>query len=107
MGIKEILSKLTNMNKPQYDKITPDEMELQSYMREEQRDNIKKQLAYYRMKKNKEIIIGNTFVDQARAIHGNKSILDAEDVFNKRGTNMFCQPATILGQGMQKKRRRR
>ena len=95
--IKKFLSNRREaMNGEQHEKISADEMELESYLREERRDELKKVLAHYRLKKNKEILIGNTFVDQAREIHGNKGILDTENVFNKR-ENMFAQRNTILG----------
>ena len=98
MTIIDTLKKFLNMNKfkgEQYEKISADEMELQSYLNEERRDELRKLLAYYRLKKNKEILIGNTFADQAREIHGNKGILETDNVFNKRD-NMFAQKNTIL-----------
>jgi len=98
MTIIDTLKKFLNMNKfkgEQYEKISADEMELQSYLNEERRDELRKLLAYYRIKKNKEILIGNTFADQAREIHGNKGILETDNVFNKRD-NMFAQKNTIL-----------
>ena len=85
-----------------YEKISADEMELRSYQREEQRDELRKVLAHYRLKKNREIILGNTFVDQAREIHGNRGFLEADNVFNKQ-ENMFNHPSTILNAGGCKK----
>ena len=54
--------------------LTPNEVELLSYKKEEYRDNIKKELARYRKKKDKEMWGGSGILD-----HGN--ILRAKNVF--------------------------
>ena len=102
MAILDTLKKFLNRKKeqmssePPHEKITGDEMELESYLKEERRDELRKLLAHYRLKKNSEILIGNTFADQAREIHGNKGILETDNIFNKKD-NMFAQKNTILG----------
>lgn len=64
MGISDIIRKLMwgNIHKAQEGQFskgkTPDEVELESYEREEYLHNVKRKLAYFRNKKNHEAIVG-------------------------------------------------
>ncbi len=73
MSIKGIFQKL--MSGGAKKGLSPNEVELSSYIEEERLDRVKALLNEYRIKKNKEILFGNTLVS------GGKSIIDADNVF--------------------------
>jgi len=62
-------------------KITPDEVELKSYLEQERRDNIKKMLRYYRAKQRQEILVG-------QKMEVGKNMLNSKNVF-KGMKNVF------------------
>lgn len=80
MDVQKILKKLVEA-KPKG--MSPDEVELNSYLAEEERDRIKQILGKYREKKAKEILLGNTLVS------GKKGVLDAEDVITKSHNSLI------------------
>ena len=75
MAIKDILAKL--MEGGAKKGLTPNEVELNSYLEEERLDNVKAALHKYRIKKNNEILVQNTLVK------GTKGILESENVITK------------------------
>jgi len=85
MAIGDILKKLMGGSRASEGErvkgMSPDEVELQSYMEEERRDNLKKLLGKYREKKSKEMLMGNTLVDQ-----GKGSVIGAKNVMNGKST---------------------
>lgn len=84
--MREIFDKL--MSGKRTKGLSPDEVELNSYLEEEKRDQIKEILGKFREKKNRELILGNTL------IKGKKSILDAEDIL--KNNNPIIKQKKIL-----------
>ncbi len=72
MGIKKIFEKL--MDGSGKKGLTPNEVELNSYLEEARLDRVKEMLHEMRIKKNNEILFQNTLVK------GGKGILEAENV---------------------------
>lgn len=72
MAIKQILAKL--MEGGGKKGLTPNEVELNSYLEEERLDRVKALLHKMRIKKNQEILFSNTLVS------GGKGVLEAENV---------------------------
>ena len=75
--IQDVLRRLVNRELRNGIPVSPDEMELKSYLEREKRDNIKKQLAYYRRKEAREMF-GN-----ASLFKNDGSIIKAKNVFKK------------------------
>jgi hypothetical protein len=78
MGIKEIIQRWAHRESANYEGISPDEVELNSYLRAERRRMIKERLAYYRNKEAKEIWGSSTFTK------GDGSIIRAKNIFNDK-----------------------
>jgi len=75
MAIKDILAKLANAGVKKG--LTPNEVELNSYLEEQRLDQVKEALHQMRIKKNQEILFQNTLVK------GGKGILESENVITK------------------------
>ena len=107
--IKDILQKLfaprgTDSEHIGSKGISAEELELLSYMREEERDALRRKLAEYRLKKNREILLGNTFSDQARSVYGEINILKAKNILSQENTfskerNLLSKKGNILNTG--------
>ena len=95
MAIKKIFEKLMGKGKPIKGKI-PDEVELESYLEEERRKNIKKLVGKFREQKNREMFQENTLVS------GRKSIVEADNVINK-SQRRIGKVKPILGHSRSKK----
>ena len=92
MAMGEILKKLFNRNRTVVEghrKLSPDEIELMSYKERERKDRIKMELARYRLRNNREMLIGNTYSNMSRQVQGNPQILGAKNVF--KGENCFAK----------------
>jgi hypothetical protein len=109
MAIKEALKKLLRGVRPkgeaiEHPKISPDEMELASYKREEARDKIKLELAGYRKRKNREMLVGDHFQKMAERVHGKTNILNAPNIL--KGSTSILNGSSILIGGKKKKKRK-
>jgi len=92
MGIlKNILNGLVPMGKPKEAGLSAEEKELESYMKEEKRDALKKLLAKYRNKKMKEFWQGATLGGT-----GKGNILQAEETLLKNGKSLLKQKNMFL-----------
>jgi hypothetical protein len=77
MAIKEIFRRVFGMRDaehPGFKKITPDEMELNSYLEEERKKRIKKRLAYYRYQRYKEMFGPASLMKKAPSILRGKQV---------------------------------
>lgn len=79
MGVKEFIQKLLNreVSHVKGEAISPDEMELSSYLKQERRDRIKQQLQYYRRKQAREDWT------KASLFKGDGSIMRSKNIFKK------------------------
>lgn len=77
--IKEFIKKLLNRETSHVkgDALSPDEVELNSYLKQERRDRIKKQLQYYRRKQAREDWTKASLFD------GDGSIMRAKNIFRR------------------------
>jgi hypothetical protein len=90
MGIKELIQKWKNRETANYPSVSPDEVELASYLRAERRKLIKEKLAYYRNKEAKEIWGEMTFTK------GDGSVLRNKNIFNDKKHNILKDGGKIL-----------
>ena len=81
MGIKETLKKVNKLfgagNSIQGKKLSPAEVELNSYLERERQDNIKKKLFHYRKQNSNEILMGHK-------MEGGSTVLSSKNVFNHK-----------------------
>jgi len=63
-GIKNLINGNREQAPQQFKKVTPDEVELNSYLEEERLKNIRRRLQKYRQQKHKEMWIGNNPLNQ-------------------------------------------
>jgi len=82
MGIKQIFEKL--MASKGHKGLTPNEVELNSYLERERLDNVGKALHQFRIKANQEILTNNTLAQ------GGKGILESPNVIT--GSNHKLSP---------------
>jgi len=87
MAIGKIMKKLIGSGKDSEGnpnrRLTPDEVELQSYKREQYLDNVKKEVAEFRKKKDQEALVGNPMTS-------GKSILAQKNVFGGKTKKKEC-----------------
>jgi RNA-splicing ligase RtcB len=92
MAIKDILRKMFNNNRriqrEGHPKLSPEEVELMTYKERERKDQIRMELARYRLKNNREMILENPFSKMSKEVQGDPQILGAKDVFNTK-ENIF------------------
>ncbi len=87
MSVQELLHKVFT-NKPRKG-LSPEEVELNSFLERERMDNVKSLLHKFKLKQNKELLFSNTLVT------GGKGILESENVMNGR-MNLFDEDNSIL-----------